>query len=115
MTRQSRRSCPGRSTITLTVGGFLTLWVKLKYGIKEASDAARAAVTEATVVREKLEDNTNITEAVNAKADIVVKQTNGALEATQGLVKQLVERVGKLEDYNRDSTHRTSDAIQAST
>lgn len=107
-------------TITTMVIGFLSLWVKLKYGVqqvKEASDkaeeAARAASEKAKTVEEKLDANTNTTKSVDAKTDTIVKQTNGAMMRLTSLVEDTVLRVSKLEEYNRQSNHRLADAVNA--
>lgn len=59
----------GLVTITTMVIGFLTLWVKLKYGVDKADEAARVA----KVVEDKVDDNTAITARIE-------KQTNGGLD-----------------------------------
>lgn len=96
--------------------GFLTMWVKLRYAGNKAEEAAEKAI----VVERKLDDNTTTTDAVNAKADTIVHQTNGSMESLRALVLQLAEeakrmgeRVEKLEDHNRTSAHRVIDAVNA--
>lgn len=106
----------GVITVVITVVGFLTLWVKLKYGESKATEAAvkaEAAVAKATTVEDKIDDNTNITREVNHKADIITKQTNGSLDEVRLLAEAISERVSKLEDYNHNSAHRIIDAVNA--
>lgn len=122
----------GLITITGMIVGFLTLWAKLKYGVEKAEEAA----TKVKAVEDKIDENTSLTRtattaatnaAVNAKTAVqkaqeastekldilhkIEKQTNGAADAMRNLVKDLAERVEKLEDYNRDSSHRMLDAV----
>lgn len=107
--------------ITVLVCGFLTLWVKLKYGVQKSAEnaatAATMAVTKADAHAEKLEkkldDNTATTNTLDQKADIIVDQTNGSLTKVWMLVEAISERVSKLEDYNHDSTHRLAQSLQA--
>ena len=128
-------------TIVGMIVGFLTLWVKLKYGVAKAEEAA----TKATVVENKLDENTRLTKdgttaaataaaraetaatgaitaAVSASQENAEKlhilhkieeQTNGAAESLRALVAALADRVKKLEEYNRDSAHRVLDAVNA--
>lgn len=95
--------------IVLTVVGFLTLWVKLRYGVEVSQKAANKAQD----VESKLDANTVTTESVNAKADTIVKQTNGSFDQVRILVAKIAERVDKLEEYNRTNAHRIFDAINA--
>ena len=108
----------GLVQVMVLVMGFLTLWVKLKYGVEEARDAAGKAEKSAILAAAKVEDveaklaaNTAMTDSVNIKADTIVSQTNGNIEQMAMLIKQVAERVDKLEDYNRLSSHRVLDAI----
>lgn len=89
------------------VVGFLTLWVKLQY----AGTKAAEAVVKAAEVEKKLDDNTATTNSVSAKADTIVDQTNGSMDRLRTLVETTAVRVSKLEDYNRESSHRLYDAI----
>lgn len=84
----------GVVTVATMVVGFLTLWVKLKYGVEKAEEA----VTKTYAVERKIDDNTVITKAAsvaaltNAKAaadnaieakeasEYISKQLNGSLE-----------------------------------
>lgn len=86
----------GFVTVTTMVVGFLTLWVKLRYGTQMAETAA----AKAAVVEGKLDDNTNLTRAgtaaaaSNAKAaeqaateakstaETISKKLNGGIEST---------------------------------
>ena len=70
----------GLVTITTVVVGFLTIWVKLKYGVQKAEEAA----TKAKVVEEKIDNNTAVAAftATVAKvaADNLSEQINGLLD-----------------------------------
>lgn len=92
--------------VTLIIG-FLTLWVKLKH----AATKAEAAATKAQEVELKLDSNTILTRSVDTKTDTIVEQTNGAMDKVRLLVEGVAERVNKLEDYNRTSSHRLHDAV----
>lgn len=67
----------GLVQVTVIVSGFLTLWVKLKYGVEEAKKSASLAATKALDVEKKIDDNTAMTQigtheaAINAKAAVV--------------------------------------------
>ncbi len=97
----------GMVQCTGMIVGFLILWTRLRY----AEGAVRSAATKVDVVERKLDANTTTTESVYAKADTIVNQTNGAMEATRSLVVRISERVDKLEEYNHDSVHRLLDVI----
>lgn len=97
----------GAVQIVGMIVGFLTLWVKLQF----ASTKAAEAVVKAELVEDKLDANTATTKAVNSKADTIVQQTNGTADQLRVLVNNIGERVGKLEDYNRESSHRLFDTI----
>lgn len=100
----------GVVTVTTIVVGFLTLWARLRYNATEVKTEVAARAEE---VGSKIDDNTKKTEAVDSKAAVIVRQTNGALDVLRESVKQAVDRVAKLEEYNRTSAHRTLDAINA--
>lgn len=99
----------GIVTIATMLLGFATLWIKLRYGAEQAEEAA----VKAKAVEKKLDANTATTNSVDSKADTIVKQTNGSLEHTRSMVSSIAERVSKLEDYNRESSHRILDAVHA--
>lgn len=106
--------------MTFMIVGFLTLWAKLKYGVKEAQASAKIAAESATkaadkaeVVEKKLDANTVTTNEVSTKTDTIVRQTNGTMDQVHMLIAQVASRVDKLEEYNRDSAHRLLDAINA--
>ncbi len=82
--------------------------------VKDALKHSTAAQTDKMdAVTAKLDSNTATTEAVNTKADSIVKSTDGTLDALKVLVGTMVERVAKLEEYNHQSTHRLNDAVHA--
>ena len=97
----------GIITVVTMVIGFLTLWVKLKYAGSKAEEAADKAV----IVEKKIDDNTATTKSVDAKTDTIVGQTNGVLTQMRALIDNISERVSKMEDYNRESSHRLFDVI----
>lgn len=110
----------GIVTVTTMVVGFLTLWLKLKYGVDKAEQAATKAehaatkaASKAEVVEGKLDANTATTNAVDCKADTIVSQTNGTMNDLQALVSRIGERVEKLESYNHESYHRLLDVVHA--
>ena len=85
----------GLVTITTMVVGFLTLWIKLRYGVSKAEEAA----TKAQVVERKVDNNTELTKAGTAAAATNAKiAANTAAEAKEA-ANQIAERFnGKLED-----------------
>ena len=99
----------GLLQITILVVGFLTLWVKLRYGAEKAAEA----VIKAQLVEDKLDANSLTTSAVDAKADTIVNQTNGTMDALRDLVGRIAIRVEKLEEHNRISSHRVLDTLNA--
>lgn len=107
-------------SIVTGVVTIVTLWLKLQSSADAVKETASKAATraddaavKAEIVEKKLDANTATTEQVNDKTDTIVSQTNGTMDAIRRLVETLAERVEKLEGYNRDSTHRIGDAIQA--
>lgn len=86
-------------------------YLKNRVAILAAREAAETAAKKAQVVETKIDDNTAKTESVNVKADTIVEQTNGTLDAVKNLVKTLAERVAKLEDYNHSTAHRLLNAL----
>ncbi len=101
----------GLVQVMVLVIGLLTLLVKLKYGVNEAKESAVLAAEKTIEVEKKIDANMATTESVNLKADMIVDQTNGTLTQMGVLVTQIADRVNKLEDYNRTSSHRLFDAI----
>ncbi len=90
-------------TIVTMVVGFFTLLIKLKYGVKEAKEAAEAAAiasSKAAIktqnVEDKLDANTATTESVNQKADTIVSQTNGITDTLKSEISHLKEEVRDL-------------------
>jgi hypothetical protein len=115
----------GAVNIVGMVVGFLTLWMKVKYGAEKAATAAtraEAAVTKAEAAEEtlgkKIDDNTKITQA---GADAVARKLNGGLdqalaEATAPINQRLTrneEKIGDLADYHHKAKHDLADAINA--
>lgn len=66
-------------TITITVVGFLTLWVKLRYGIRKTES-----------VESKLDDNTAMTASIQ-------RQTNGVLDTRLSQLDDHGTRIAALE------------------
>lgn len=93
-------------------GAISTLVVLIGKTVVDTVLAVKAA-RQVAEVKSDLATNTATTKAVENKADTIVEQTNGALEHTRVLVASTAERVAKLEDYNRDSSHRMLDALNA--
>jgi DNA repair ATPase RecN len=90
----------GSVTIVTLVIGFLTLWIKLKYGVVKAEEAANNAqrvegkidnaATAAQVVAKNLAHNTELTSRIE-------KQTNGPLTAKLDLIEDHSARIAALE------------------
>jgi uncharacterized coiled-coil DUF342 family protein len=90
----------GLVTIIISVVGFLTMWVKLKYGAGEAVKAAHnvqrveskidKAATAAEVVATNLAHNTELTSRIE-------KQTNGPLSEKLELIEDHSTRIAALE------------------
>jgi uncharacterized protein YoxC len=99
--------------VAVLVVGFLTLWIKLKFGVEGAQRSAEKAASKVQDVADKLATNTATTDEVNSKADTIVSQTNGVMGALKNAVDLLAARVSKLEDYNHTSAHRLLDAVNA--
>jgi hypothetical protein len=99
----------GLVTITTIMVGFLTLWIKLKYGFEQTSSLSAKTQT----VEDKIDANTQKTEQVDTKTDLLVERTNGVMDSIVSTLNHLKERVDKLEEYNHISAHRILDAINA--
>ncbi len=85
----------GLVTIVTMVIGFLTLWIKLRYGIQQAEDAASKAtiaVVQAKVVEGKIDDNT-------ARTQVIVEQTNGLSSALREEVEHLKAEIRSLKSH----------------
>ena len=105
----------GVITLTTMVIGFLTLWIKLRYGVgkveevsvkaDEAAVKAAEAVVVAKGVEAKIDDNTAKTEAVSGKTTIT------AFIALEESVKTLTERVDKLEEYTHSTARQLLDSL----
>lgn len=124
----------GLVTITVTIVGFLTLWIKLKYGVKKTEDVEAKAIT----VEEKLDANTIITKAASeaavksavtaarsateskeATAAIAAKLNGGVDAAIEAAVaplhRRIDEHMGKLKeltDYVHQRNHDMMTALQ---
>lgn len=79
----------GAVTITTLVIGFLTLWVKLKYGVEKAEEAA----TKAQVVEGKIDNNTVITTAASIAA---ATNADNAAKMAEQLNGKLEERISSI-------------------
>ena len=79
----------GIITITTMVIGFLTLWIKLKYGVDKANEAA----VNAKVVEAKIDTNTAITKSAASasitNAKIAADAASKAKVATEDIARQL--------------------------
>ena len=85
----------GIVTVTTMIIGFLTLWVKLKYGVETAEKVAKKT----EIVEAKLDNNTVITKAGNmAAASAVVTATTVANAAANSIDSIASQLNGKLED-----------------
>lgn len=86
----------GTVTVATLVVGFLTLWLKLRYGVERADSLSRKAdslAAQTGAVKEKLEENTAITKAGAVAATANAKAAAGAAaearEAAQVLASKL--------------------------
>ena len=79
----------GVVTVTTMVIGFLTLWVKLKYGVEKAEEA----VSKTKAVERKIDDNTVITKAASvaalSNAKVAADNAIEAKEASEHISRQL--------------------------
>lgn len=86
----------GLVTVTTIVTGFLTLWIKIKYGVEkaqEAADTANVVEGKMNAVEGKVDENTLITERIE-------KQTNGPLtQKVAELERKFNGRVSQIEDH----------------
>jgi predicted nucleic acid-binding Zn-ribbon protein len=78
--------------VTMLVG-FLTMWLKLRYGAEKAEEAA----VKATAVEKKIDDNTVISIDAKNAAQQAEKQTNGAMSRFDHQVKDHQARIVALE------------------
>lgn len=115
----------GCVSIVATIVAFLTLWVKLKYGVektvavetkldantaltKAGTDAAAGAAAKA---ERKAEEAVLKVEAVDDKANTIVHQTNGTQEVLKTLVTTLLSKVTELGEHTRTGNHRVLDGV----
>ncbi len=94
--------------ITATVN-----YLKSRESARNAATAVVVAADAAKTLGDKLDHNTETTNAVNTKAGKIVEQTDGTIDTVKNLVQTLAERVAKLEEYNHSSNHRLIDAMNA--
>ncbi len=96
----------GFVTIALGLIGFATLWLKIKYGTEQAAekatmaaDSATEAARKATLVEEKLDQNTVISTQAKDAAQKAERQTNGVMTGYDSHITRLVETT--VEHHNR--------------
>lgn len=111
----------GAVTVVMGFIGFLTLWVKLKYGADKAQEAAsnaekavtkvdqaaEVAATKAKAVEKKIDENAAKTLAVEEKLDQnteittrIEQQTNGPLSGKLTQIERRVEeKLGQIQDH----------------
>lgn len=89
----------GVITIVTLVVGFLTLWVKLKYGVTKLEEAAKTGAENKLAVAE----NTQLTRRNTSAVDNVASQLNGALDdKVTRIIKDHTEPLVKaFEAHNR--------------
>lgn len=80
--------CAGAANIFIALLGFLTLWVKLKYGTQKA---AERAAENAAVVEKKLDANTLVTTETKEAV------SNGALSSYEARFTEHDARIAALE------------------
>ncbi len=104
--------------------GFLTLWLKIKYGAEKAEAAvtkAEAAVVTQAALGKKIDDNTKITKAGVEAVSVVAKKLNGGLdealkEATEPIKERLAQHEQKITEiaaYHHKAKHDLVGAIDA--
>ena len=85
----------GVITVATMIVGFLTLWLKLKYGVSKVEEAA----VNAKVVEKKIDDNTTITKAASVAAVSNAKRAaDTAIEAKEATAYMAEQLNGKLEE-----------------
>lgn len=79
----------GVVTVTTIIVGFLTLWIKIRYGVEKAEEAA----VQTQIVEKKLDNNTAITKEGQQIAAIAVKAAaataSNAAQKAEALSQQL--------------------------
>lgn len=115
--------------------GFLTLWVKLRYGVEEK---AKELKTKTDLVGRKIDDNTTITVEANQAAvssaqtaasvasaaktavDRIDRKLNGGIDSSireatdpiHAVLKQHTGRIEELTDYVHKRNHEVLNALQ---
>jgi hypothetical protein len=106
----------GAVNIVGMVIGFLTLWMKVKYGAEKAAAAVTKAEAAEETLGRKIDDNTKITQA---GADAVARKLNGGLdqalaEATAPINERLAQneqKIAELADYHHKAKHDLANAL----
>lgn len=101
-------------TLVPMVIGFLTLWVRLKYGVEKAEEAAKKA----KAVEEKIDNNTQLTkegtEAATANAKKAADAVTQAAEKTEAADKKKLEILQEIaEQTNGMLGQNVKDAVSA--
>lgn len=129
----------GVVTVVVTVVTFLTLWVKLKYGVEKTEEVAKQTIA----VDSKIQENTILTkaatEAAASTAAVAVKSANESREATaeisatiskklnggidaavaqamepvQAILKDHDAKIEELNQYIHDRNHDILSALQS--
>lgn len=94
----------GVVTVTTLIIGFLTLWLKLRYGIIKAEEAAYKAENveqkidrNSSAISDKLDHNTMVTTEAKNAAVKAEHQTNGVMKHYQERINDHDSRIGALE------------------
>ncbi len=78
----------GLIQITVITTGFLTLWIKLKYGVEEAKESAEKAEASANVAEVSASNAERRSKVVEEKIDVNTKLTKvGVVAATKAASK----------------------------
>lgn len=82
----------GIVTISTMVIGFLTLWIKLRYGVEKAEEVA----TKAQDMEDKIDHNTTITTEAKDAATQVQSESNARNEEMEKVASTLMEHHSRI-------------------
>lgn len=82
----------GLVNVATMLVGFLTLWVRLKYGEQKADQAARTAA----IINRKVDENTSLTTEVKASAEKASQHVEGCDERMKNLNSKLADHDARI-------------------
>ncbi len=112
----------GLITITTMIVGFLTMWVKFRYGHEQIEEGLAANRAETRNGNDRAEKHalraestaTEVKATAHDTKEAVVGKLNGGIDAAIAAnLAPMQVRLDRLEEYNRTSSHRLFDAINA--